>query len=148
MSTKLPSRRDIKFFLAEDVRPEANGKVSLIGLLPGEFVGVVGPPPAPNIAFAIPSLSFLFVISGPSSGQFTARFRVTAPDKKTVVLDAPAEAPIQKTRDKPAGLGTSAKPFIGPTFGTYTLHLELGKARFSFPFTVEKGPEPPKPKAK
>lgn len=149
MSTKLPSRGDVKFFLAEDVRPESNGKMSLMGLLPGEFVGVLGPsPPAANIAFAIPSLSFLFVVSGPSSGQFSTRFRITAPDKKTVVLDVPSEAPIRKTPGKPAAFGTAAKPFLGPAFGTYRVHLELGKAKFSFPFTIEKAPEPPKSKQK
>jgi len=141
MNARLPTKRDLKFFLAEDIRPEANGKVSLIGLIPGERLAIHGPSPGPNIAFAIPGMSFLFVVTGTSVGQFPARFRITAPDKKTIVLDTPSDEPIRKLLGKPAVFGTTCRPFAGPSFGTYTVRLELGKAGFSFPITVEKAPD-------
>ncbi len=137
MNTRLPSKGDIKFLMAEDVRPEVGGKFSLIGVIPGERFAVQGEPP-PGVAFAIPSVSFLFVLGGASAGNFRGHFRIVAPDKKTVVTEMPFEKPIQKAAGKTAMFAAGSKPFIGPALGTYTAHLDLGKVKFKFPFTVEK----------
>jgi hypothetical protein len=138
MNAKLPSKRDLKFLLAEDVRPEMGGKFSLVGLIPGERIAIQGEPP-PGVAFAIPSLSFVFILAGPSAGTFKGRFRIVAPDKKTIVSDVPLEKPIQKPAGKASMFAAAAKPFAGPAFGTYSVQLDLGKVNFRFPVTVEKG---------
>ena len=143
MSKKLPTKRDVRFILAEDVRQELMGKASLQGFMPGdEFLVGGNPPPGapPNVAFVVASLAFLFVVTGAGEGKFDGRFRAIAPDKKTVVFDSPAGQPLEKIADKAAVFGTVAKPFIGPAFGIYTVQLVLDKAKFSFPMTIGKVP--------
>lgn len=148
MSTKLPSKRDIRFLLAEDIRQETFNKSSLLGLIPGERFMVAGPPPPgapPNVAFALPSLAFFFIITG-GEGTFNGRFRILGPDKKTVIIDMSTDKPIEISPQKAAVFATAAKPFVGPGFGTYSVQLELDKAKFSFPMTIEKGRLPSKGK--
>lgn len=142
MSKKLPTKRDVRLILAEDVRHELMGKASLQGFLPGdEFLVGGNPPPGtpPEVAFVVASLAFLFVVRG-GEGKFDGRYRAIAPDKKTVVFDVPAGKPLEKIADKAAVFGTVAKPFIGPAFGIYTVQLVLDKAKFSFPMTIGKAP--------
>lgn len=143
MSNKAPSKQDVRFILAEDIRPEIMGKLSVQGFIPGETFFVGGKPPpelGPNVAFAVPSLTFLFVITG-GEGKFDGRFRVIGPDKKTMVVDTPAEKPIEKIKGKAALFATASKPFVGPAFGTYAVELELGSSKFRFSMTVQKGPK-------
>jgi len=136
MNAKLPSKSDIKFLMAEDVRTEIGGKFSLIGVIPGERFAVQGQPP-PGVAFAIPSVTFIFILGGASAGNFKGHFRIVAPDKKTVVTDMPLEKPIQKAAGTTAMFAAGAKPFVGPALGTYSAQLDLGKVKFRFPFTVD-----------
>ncbi len=141
MSTKMPSKRDVKFLLAEDIRQEALNKSSLLGLIPGERFNVGGAPPAgapANVAFALPSLAFFFVITG-GEGTYKGRFKILGPDKKIVIVDMPIDKPIELTAGKAAVFATASKPFVGPGFGTYSVQLELDKAKFAFPMTIEKG---------
>jgi len=146
MSTKLPTKRDVRFLLCEDIRQETLNKTSLLGLIPGEQFMVGGPRPPgmpPNIAFVLPSLGFMFVITG-GSGRFPGRFKVIAPDKKTEIVDMPIEKPIDIA---PGGRGavfaTGSKPFVGPAYGTYTVELDVGAAKFKFAMTIEQGPQSP-----
>ena len=142
MSNKLPTKRDVKFLLAEDVRQEILGKVSLQGLMPGDEFLVGGKPPpgvGANVAFVIPSLAFVFVVTGSGEGKFNGRFKIIAPDKKTII-EIPADKPIEKVAGKATMFMTAAKPFIGPAFGTYTVQLELDKAKFAFAMIIGKGP--------
>jgi hypothetical protein len=141
MNARLPTKRDVKFILAEDIRQEALGKSSLLGVIPGERFLVGGPPPAAapaNVEFVLSSLAFFFAITG-GEGSFKGRFRILGPDKKTVVVDMPIDKPIEVVGGKGAVFATASKPFIGSAFGTYSVQLELDKAKFSFPMTIEKG---------
>jgi hypothetical protein len=141
MSKTLPSKRDIKFLLAEDIRQEALNKSSLLGLMAGERFAVAGAPPAgapQNVAIALPSLAFVFVITG-GEGTFPGRLKILAPDKTTVVVDAPAEKPLELASGKACLFALTARPFVGPAFGTYSVQLKVDKATFSFPMIIEKG---------
>jgi hypothetical protein len=145
MSKKLPTKRDVRLILAEDVRQELMGKASLQGFMPGaEFFvgGDLAPGTPPNVAFVLPSLAFLFEIIGAGEGKFDGRYKAIAPDKKTVIFDTAVVAPIEKSAGKATIVGTVAKPFIGPAFGIYTVQLVLDKAKFSFPMTIGKAPFP------
>jgi hypothetical protein len=147
MSTKLPTRRDVRFLLAEDIRQEAGSKSSLLGLIPGERFWVAGPPPAgapATVAFVLPSLAFMFIITG-GQGSFRGRFRIVAPDK-TVVVDTPLEKTIDVVTGRPSVFATASKPFAGPGFGEYSIQLELDKTKFAFPMVIEKGRVPSKAK--
>ena len=143
MSNQIPTKRDVKFLLSEDIRQEVHGKLSLQGYMPGEHFLVGGKPPdgaGSNVAFVLPSLAFLFVITG-GEGKFSGRFKVIAPDKKTTLVDTPAEKPIDKPRGKTAVFAMTSRPFVGPSFGAYTVQLELDKAKFVFPMRIEKSPK-------
>jgi hypothetical protein len=140
MTNKVPSKRGVRFLLAEDVRQEAGGKFSLLGVFPGEkiFVGgslASGTPP--NVAFVLASLAFVFIVTE-GEGRFDGRFIVIAPDGKTAVADTKIDG--IEIRGQISTVGSAAKPFIGPSFGTYTVQLEIGSAKFKFSFDVLKAP--------
>jgi hypothetical protein len=140
MSRKLPSKRDVKFLLAEDVRQETLNKSSLLGLMAGERFAVWAPPDGapPGVAIALPSLAFFFVITG-GDGTFPGRLKIVAPDKKTVLVDTPAEKPFELAPGKACVFALKARPFIGPAFGTYSVQLKVDRATFTFPMIIEKG---------
>ena len=142
MKKHLPSKRDVRLILAEDVRQEMGGKLSLMGVMPGErfLVGGKPPPGLENVTFSLPSLAFVFVIGG-GEGKAEGRFKVVAPDKRTTIVDVPMEKPIEMSGDKPTVFATASKPFMGPAFGRYTVVLEIGGTKFSFPMIIEKRPE-------
>jgi hypothetical protein len=141
VNNKMPTKRDIKFILAEDVRGEGPSKFSLLGVIAGERLSIGGPPPLdiPGAVFKLPSMAFVFIISN-GVGKFPGRFRLIAPDKKTAIANSPEE-----TIDMQSGLTTvvanALKPFVGPVFGTYTVQLEIGNAKFRFPLIIDKAPE-------
>jgi hypothetical protein len=114
----------------------------MLGVFAGERFAVGGQPPpgAGNAAIVIPSLTFVFIVEG-GEGKQAGRFKILAPDKKTAITDSPIEK-IEMVRGRPSIFVSGAKPFIGPAFGTYTAQLEIGNAKFKFPFTIEKGIEP------
>jgi hypothetical protein len=134
------------------------GKFSMLGVLPGERFAVGGPAPIappgfPSAAFVIPSLAFVFIVSG-LDGNVAGRFSILAPDRKTDVARAEmAFVPAQK--NIPTVAFTIARPFLGPSFGEYTIRLEFGKHSWKFPLVIDKAPDttqtptkPAKPKAR
>lgn len=140
MTNKVPSKRGVRFILAEDVRQEDGGKFSLLGVFPGEKIFVGGTPVPgmpPNVAFVLASLAFVFIVTE-GDGRFDGRFIVTAPDGKTAVSNT-TFSDIE-IHGQIGTLGSAAKPFIGPSFGTYTVQLEIGSAKFKFRFDVLKAP--------
>ena len=141
MSRRPPGKRDVRFLLSEDIRQETSIKSSLLGLIPGERFAVEGSPPPnapPGVAILLPSLAFFFVITG-GQGKFEGRFKIVAPDKKTVLVDMPTDRTLDIVPGRVTVFGTAAKPFLGPTFGQYSVQLQIGEATFKFPMVIEKG---------
>jgi hypothetical protein len=139
MNLELPSKRGVRFLLAEDIRSEGSGKFSLLGVFPGDRFSLIDPPPAiavPGMAVVMPSLAFVFVVTE-GKGKTTGTFRVVGPDRKTVGAEMPTRA-IDLQEGRPSVIGATAKPFAAPTFGTYTAELSIGTATFRFPFTIDK----------
>jgi hypothetical protein len=141
MKSKTPAKHAIKFILAEDARSEGDGKFSLLGVFPGERVAVGGdlPPGLQNAAFVLPSLACVFILTGPE-GKYPGHFSIVGTDKKLKILDAAIAQPIEIQKGQPAVFVTGLKPFIGPEFGSYSANLEIGKAKYRFPFVIEKAP--------
>jgi hypothetical protein len=138
-----PSKRGVKFILAEDIRNEGSGKFSLLGVFPGERLGVLGTPAPgtpPGVAVALPSLAFVFIVTE-GKGKTTGTFKVTGSDRNVVGSEMPLQ-PVELRDNQPSVIGATAKPFLAPSFGTYTVELTLGKAKFRFRFTIEKGKDP------
>jgi hypothetical protein len=143
MSSKLGVKPHVKFLLAEDVRQEAMGKISLLGVLPGERFLVSGPPPTfppgfPSPVFVVPSLAFVFIVSD-LGGNLAGRFSIVAPDGKTDIAKVDMAVPGQK--NSPTVAFSIARPFAGPSFGEYTIRLEIGTHRWKFALTIDKAPD-------
>ncbi len=136
----LPTKRSVKFILAEDVRAEANGKFSLLGVFPGEEFHVAGdPPPELRAAFVIPSVSFVFIVTD-GQGEFSGGVTILGPDKKPVGGEMPLTG-VKFEKGKPATISGGARPFIGAAYGTYFAELRLENARFRFPIRVSPAPK-------
>jgi len=134
-------RRSIKFILAEDIRNEPGGKFSLLGVFPGERFAIGGEiPQGVNAVFFMQSLVLVFIISGGDEGKHPGTFKIISPDKKTVILESAINQAIEIAKDRSAVFVTGLRPFLGPAFGTYTAHLQIGRNTFEFPFTIEKAP--------
>jgi len=144
MSSKLGVKPHVKLLLAEDVRQEAMGKFSLLGVLPGERFLVGGPVPIslpglPSAAFMIPSLAFVFIVSG-LEGNLVGKFSLFAPDGKTNVAMVEM-VPVVVQKNSSTVATAIARPFAGPSFGEYTIRLEIGKHKWKFPLVIEKAPD-------
>jgi hypothetical protein len=139
---KLPTRKDIRFLIAEDVRAEAGGKFSILGVIPGHSVSIGGSaPPHTPFAFIIPSLALVFLIDG-GIGTFAGRLKIVAPDKKTAVADMELQ-PMEMGPQRPSFVANIARPFAGSAYGTYIAELQIGSAKFKYHFVVEPAPNTP-----
>jgi hypothetical protein len=145
---RVPSKSAIKFILSEDIRAEGNGKFSLLGVFPGERLAVTGEPPkeVPNAAFVLPSLSLVFVITD-GEGTLQGSFRILGPDKKIVIAQSAANQTVEIKKGQPSVFASALRPFLGPSFGEYSIELLIERARFRFPFLIEKAPDQKKEEA-
>lgn len=134
-----PTASDIKFILAEDVRQEAFGKFTLLGVFPGEEFNVGGKPPVeiPDAKFFLPSLICVLIFTG-ESGPFDCSIRLIAPNRSDEASRKAANHRVDKKRGKPAVLVTGFKPFVGKAFGDYTMELTIGKDKYLFPIRIRK----------
>jgi hypothetical protein len=152
MNSKQGVKPRVKLLVAEDLRQEAMGKFSLLGILPGERFLVGGPAPIlppgfPSVAFMIPSLAFVFIISG-LEGKLTGKFSILAPDGKSEAGSSEMVPTVAAQKNSPTIAFAIARPFAGPTFGEYTIRLDIGKHKWRFPLVVEKAPDPTQTPAK
>lgn len=131
----------VNFLLAEEIRPEVEGKLSVLGLFAGNTV-LVGAPPveAPmNAAAAIERLAILAVVSSTKPGKHKFSGRIFDPENNLYKPDAKfGEADI------PEGYSHSIiielKPFVIKTFGTYRLEFFVDGEPHKFEFQVRAKP--------
>jgi hypothetical protein len=152
MNSKQGVKPRVKLLVAEDLRQETMGKFSLLGVLPGERFLVGGPAPIsppgfPNAAFMIPSLAFVFIISG-LEGNLAGKFFILAPDGKSEAGRAEMVPTIAAQKNSPTIAFAIARPFAGPSFGEYTIRLDIGKHKWKFPLVIEKAPDATRAPAK
>jgi hypothetical protein len=128
----------IKFILCEDVRSEIYGKLSLIGVYPGETVVLVNSPPAGTPKGQMPaisSLAFVFLVSN-GNGKASPRIVVTDPKGTSGTPLQLAESTFVPENSVPiAGV---AKPFVVTELGEFSIALDIGGAEFQFPFRIRK----------
>jgi hypothetical protein len=145
MNSKQGVKPRVKLLVAEDLRQETMGKFSLLGILPGERFLVGGPAPIsppgfPSVVFMIPSLAFVFIISG-LEGNLAGKFSILAPDGKSEAGRAEMVPTIAAQKNSPTIAFAIARPFAGPSFGEYTIQLDIGKRKWKFPLVIEKAPD-------
>lgn len=124
------------FLIAEEVRPEASGKMTLLGLFPGDTIILhkgERPEGVPeNAPAGLEKLTIMATISD-TEGTYKVKGKIVDPSGKFKELEL-GEATIQK------GFSHSAiielKPFLIKQPGIFHFEYIVGKKKFDFPFEV------------
>jgi hypothetical protein len=143
----------VRFLLCDDVRPEASGKLTLVGLYPNSVVVVrrAVVPAGTNAVALLDSLTMMFVIEA-EPGTCKALVRLQAPTD-AVILDG-TEVDVKISADGAGVLFAKASQLLLPAYGRYEIFLTLEGKTHPFSFDVRDGTgttaareEPPKKSA-
>jgi hypothetical protein len=136
----MAKRYRVHFILCEDIRIEANGKVNLSGIYPGEIVLLLKNElhkELPKGAIAVlPNLAFVFFVSGPE-GRLSLKVKVVGPDKDQLVETPSMDTTIDKGT---ATIGFTGSAIVLPKLGKYAVHLYLGEEIHEFDFEIKGAP--------
>jgi hypothetical protein len=133
----------VKFLLCEDVRPEADGKLTIIGLYADDRMivnvtpGVAPPPPAGVPIYGVPQLAIASIVLD-GVGTYPAGTEILDPTGGSMGKVAMGDAVL--SAGKTATLAIKSGPFPVARFGSYKFVLTLGPATFSFDFEILAGP--------
>lgn len=128
----------IKFLMAEEVRPELNGKSTVLGLFADDVLLMQGkrPEDAPQeVPDGLERLTFLLNVSDISEGLHHFKGNITDPS------GAPYN-PVSSLGDETIMKGLSRsivveiKPFIIKSKGVYHFNLYVDDVLTSFPFEI------------
>lgn len=132
MRRRYPKAENVKYLLCEQVRPELNKKLTLMGLYAGDQIVFL--PAAPGqFPYTLAGLAFVYIMKG-GLGEFEARFKLLDPDNKPtyeVTLD-----PIKIESDATAGVVVQLGNVQFNSEGDYTAVLLLGNKRYNFPIRI------------
>ncbi len=135
MAKKLPAQ--LRFLLADAVREEAGGKVSILGFYSGDEVVLQGELPTKleegAQAVALPALTIL-VLFVDGYGNFQLRLQVFDPTGKPFGLSKPMQ--INKVKGAPYNIILPIMPFPIRVFGRYRFELRIDKRKYEYSFTV------------
>jgi hypothetical protein len=135
----LPSKA--KFFLSDDLREEARGKMTLVGLYPDDKMYVEmatqGTVP-PGVVAVLSQLTVSCVMFG-GAGRFSTDSEIKAPTGQVLVK-------LAGDQDFNAN-GTSTLVFRGtsvaiPAYGTFSCTVKVGTKKFLYVFAIVAGPPP------
>lgn len=131
MSKIYPDKIDT-FILAENLRPEAGGKISIMGAYAaGEIIiGDDTPLPA-NFPLAF------YVLFTTGVGEFRGRLRTISPDN--VQISDIALTPTHKRENAPLTLLINFAMISLPSIGKYTAELYLDDRKYPLHFTLMRG---------
>jgi hypothetical protein len=134
--TTLPEDREVTFVVCETVREEKGGKLSLLGLYPGNRLNV----PQDTIEATLP-LALVFFVDG-GSGLFKSSASLISPTGKAVVdkSDLPDH---DKKEDAANVVLMQLIPFKTTDFGTFKVLLQLDDRTYERTFSINKGPVQP-----
>ncbi len=131
-----------RFYICDDVRIEAAGKFSLMGLFPDSIVVVHlprGVQPTIKAPLAIESLCILVAVHG-LTGVHKARFALGSPE--LTVKPAFMERDIQFSENRAANLIVRMKPYVVRSFGKTKVQLEVAGHVFEHSFEIRRGELP------
>ena len=139
----MAKRYDARFILCEDIRVEANGKVSLAGIYPGELILLLQniaetALPAGTIA-VLSRLCFVFFVSGPP-GSVRASITVYSPDRHKKIIES-RSLPGQIEQGRAATIGFTGSTFPVPALGSYAVELKIDDEVHELSFVIEAGPD-------
>lgn len=130
--------KNIQFLLADHVRQEEGGKLSLLGFYSGDAVLLKGPLPEEipegMEGIALPGLTIVAVVRD-GHGSFNSAIHLYGPNGKELGEGVKGHA-LDKAKDGTANLLVPIQPFPIPEFGMYRVLLELGKHEYEYRFRV------------
>lgn len=133
----------VSFYVADDVRQELHGKVSLVGLYPDRVVIAQmedDSPIASDALIGLDSLAFLFNISSLSGKH---RIRVSYLDES---VPEPVSSPEQErdfTAGKSANLIMRFRPFTAKQFGVKNMLVEIDGRTQQLQFEIRRATAKP-----
>lgn len=130
--------KNIHFLLADAVRQEEGGKLTVLGLYSGDAVLLKDP--LPQVipegmeGLALPGLTIVALVRD-GHGSFSYDVRLFRPDG--IALGKGADGMrLDKAKETPASLLVPIQPFPIPGFGTYRVVLLLNKHEYEYKFRV------------
>lgn len=133
MRRKYPKDEAIKRLVCEQVRPELNNKLSLLGLYAGDHVIIHPATPDKKFPYTLARLAFMYIIKG-GLGEFEAHFKLLDPENKPaneVKLN-----PINLKLNGTSGIVVQLNNVQFNSVGDYTAVLHLGNKKYNFPIVI------------
>jgi hypothetical protein len=124
------------FLLCEFIRPEEGGRLTVIGLYPGNQVLV----PKNTEQISLP-LTFAFTILE-GEGTFSTKFSIQAPSGKQIFSEHPLPDSV-KSEGQPLTVSIFIQPFTTEEVGDFAVTLHLGNTSFRRTFTIGYAAPPP-----
>lgn len=136
----------IKFLVAEEIRMEMGGKLTILGLFPDDNIRMIkGDRPegaSPDMPEGLERLAFLISISELSSKKIH-KFKGRITDPSGAVYkpeESLGEGRIEKGTSR--SIIVEMKPFIVKTEGVYHFDFSIDKEVLSFPFEIREQAKP------
>jgi len=128
----------LRFLLADAVREESGGKLTILGLYSGDQLVLQGPlPKAVPKGFkgmALPGLTVLVMISD-GHGEFECRFQIFDPND-ALLGDGKALILVNKQKDVASNLLFPITPFPITAFGRYRVLCKLDGRSYEYAFQI------------
>ena len=131
----LPRDEHVWLLVAESVRIEADGKISMFGMLGTERIQLAA---VTKLPAALP-LTFIFLLRE-GVGSFTGSFQIRDPAGKAIHEERLAIAKKPSPSEN-HGIAITMMPFVVPSYGQYRLTLTLDGRRYKRTFTVDPSEE-------
>lgn len=130
MST-LPDENDVRLILADDFRQEQGAKLTILGFYGSNEVNIHS---SAGSVVVLPSLAFLWWITGAAEGPYAGRFTMQSPSG-AVVIDGDNRT-IVKNKDASAVFLTKISPFEVKERGPYKVAMILDGRAYERSVTI------------
>jgi hypothetical protein len=130
MKNILPRDEHVWFLVAQAIRSDGDGKMSLFGFLGTERV-VIASATLP----AVLPVTFMFLLRE-GEGSFAADFSIRDPGGRVVHREElpPAQKPLSTENH---GIAVTMAPLVVSAFGTYRIILRLDGKKYRRDFTID-----------
>jgi hypothetical protein len=129
----------VNFLLAEEVRSEVSGKLTILGLYPGDVIVLLkGARPAgvsPDTPSGIERMVILAVITGAPEGLHKLKGRMLNPAGEAEIPEIALDDAIAKSGQSHTAI-IEFKPFMINQLGIFNFELFIDDTKFTFPFEV------------
>jgi hypothetical protein len=131
--TKTPPDAAVNFLLAESVRQEAGGKLTVIGFYPGNQLLI-----PKGTKQTVTPLAFIF-LALEGEGTFPTTISLVSPSGKAMFQDEKMQDSV-KVPNQPLSILVGVQPFVTDEIGEFNVTLRLGHASYRRSFIVDFAP--------